>query len=217
MALIRIDNLVVQRENTVICRVPELRIDAHEQVGVGGDNGSGKTTLLRVIAGLERRHTGTCEVDAGWRDRVFVAQNPILFRGTVLANVMYGLRVRGLSRRAARTQAAHWLDAFGIGALAMAASSRLSGGERRRTALAQALAFRPALVLLDEPLSDLDEDGRERLTGILKGLHSTTVLMTSPSPLPDGLAGRHISLTRMAATPRPKGVNLDNTGDTGKA
>ena len=195
MTVIQIENLVVKRRDTAICRVPELRIDAAEHVGVGGDNGSGKTTLLRVIAGLERRHGGSCVVAPKWRNCAFVGQNPILFRGTVLTNAMYGLRAHGWPRRAARREAMRWLDAFGIAALASAASYRLSGGERRPTALARAIAFHPELLLLDEPLSDLDEDGRRRLGGILTEMHDTTVLITTPAQLPDGLVTRHIDLS----------------------
>jgi len=194
MPVIQINNLIVHRRDTAICTVPTLQIEAGEHVGVGGDNGSGKSTLLRVIAGLERGHAGTCKVKLGRRDRVFVAQNPILFRGSVLSNVMYGLRSRGGSPRSARQEAARWLDTFGIGALASAASFRLSGGERRRTALARAMAIQPKLLLLDEPLSDLDDDGRQRLNQVLSEVRDTTVVITSPAAMPDGFVTRRLHL-----------------------
>ena len=206
MSVIQIENLVVTRGNTIICSVPELTVKSREHLGVGGDNGSGKTTLLRVIAGLERHHHGSCRVNLPWRHRVFVGQNPILFRGTVLANAMYGLRAHGRPHATARREALRWLDAFGISKLASAESTRLSGGERRRTALARAMAFHPDLLLLDEPLADLDEDGRQRLDNILGDLNDTTVLMSSPSPLPDGLASRYIQLSRMNTANMPANV-----------
>jgi tungstate transport system ATP-binding protein len=188
--MIRIHNLEVTRQGRVICRVPALTVARGERVGVVGPNGSGKTTLLRILAGLEQDFAGTCRVDADPRERVYVHQAPYLFRGTVLSNVTYGLAARGVGRRERTRRAREWLGRFDLEALAGRDVRQLSGGEVRRTALARALALRPPLLLLDEPLADLDTRGTAALLDALNSLPQSTVLMASPTDLPPGLVER---------------------------
>ena len=183
MPLIDIDKLRVTRNHSPICQVSRLTIEHGNRVGIWGSNGSGKTTLLRVLAGLERYFEGNCQIQLSRRDRVYVDQAPYLFRGTVLFNAIYGLRARGLNRQTAESQAMHWLEKLGVQDLAHARVHRLSGGERRRTALAQAMAIRSKLLLLDEPFSDMDVDGRVRIEEALLNLTDTTVILASPTPL----------------------------------
>jgi tungstate transport system ATP-binding protein len=188
--MILIRNLEVTRQGRPICRVPARTVAGGERVGVVGPNGSGKTTLLRVLAGLEQDFTGTCHVDADPRERVHVHQAPYLFRGTVLSNVTYGLAARGVGRRERPRQAREWLARFDLEALAGRDVRQLSGGEVRRTALARALALRPPLLLLDEPLADLDTRGIAALLDALNSLPQSTVLVASPTDLPPGLVSR---------------------------
>lgn len=185
--MIEIKDLRVIKKGKSICSVPELTVEAGERIAILGTNGSGKSTLLRVLAGLERDFQGTCTVEVPWRERVYVHQNPYLFRGTVLHNATYGLRSRGLNGAPGEEQALAWLERMGIDALAWRRVSNLSGGERRRTALARALVLKPRLLLLDEPLADLDEQGADEVQRVLAELQDTTVLIASPMDLPDGL------------------------------
>jgi len=196
--MIEITNLRVDRNGKRICTVDQLSIAAGQRVGLLGSNGSGKTTLLRVLAGLTSDYTGTCEVAAPLHERTYLHQQPYLFRGSVLANTSYGQR----NEAGQGTQAREWLDRLGVGHLAERTTADLSGGERRRVALARSLAMQPQLLLLDEPLADLDPDASQLVYQTLTELANTTLLIASPIALPEGLANTTITLSRDALTAR---------------
>ncbi len=199
--LIAAKDLAVKKQGTTICHVPELTITAGERVGIMGGNGSGKTTLLRVLAGLEHDHDGICQVATEPRERVFVHQAPYLMRGTVLFNVAYGLAARGVATAERNASAHSWLAQLGVDQLDDRRIANLSGGERRRVALARAFCLSPRLLLLDEPLADLDEAGIETVSAAIASLENTTVLISSPIPLPDGLVTRTVSIDSIEGMP----------------
>ena len=173
-----------------------LTIAPGETLGLVGASGSGKSTLLRVLAGLEHDYQGDCRVTTARKQRVFVDQNPYLFRGTVLFNVMYGPVAGGLGHKAAARTATQWLERLDITKLATAHIDRLSGGEKRRIALARAFAIEPELLLLDEPFADLDLQGIECVNQALAKLPQSTVLMTSPTSVPANVAATTCRLER---------------------
>ncbi|TRW84811.1 ABC transporter ATP-binding protein [Mycolicibacterium sp. 018/SC-01/001] len=148
-----------------------LTVADGEVVAVLGPNGVGKSTVLQTIAGLVRPDSGhvrigdevVTDVAAGVfvpahrRGVALLAQRPLLFPHlSVAANVAYGPRCSGLSRRAANERSRRWLDAVDAGTLAERRPARLSGGQAQRVALARALAAEPRLLLLDEPFAALD-------------------------------------------------------------
>lgn len=160
-----------------------------ERVALLGLNGSGKTTLLKVIAGLVP-FTGSVTFDGqisgrstinSIRSRLgFVFAKPedqILFP-KVVDDVAFGLRSRGFDKTKAHEIAIQNLVSLGIGDLAEADVYSLSHGAMQRVALAGALAFKPDLLLLDEPTSDLDPVGRTRLADSLAQLPAA-ILMAS--------------------------------------
>ena len=192
--VVRIKDLSVQRDGREICHVPELLVQSTERIGVIGPNGSGKTTLLRVVAGFEPSSSGTCHSDAAPRDCVFVHQAPQLFRGSVLNNVIYGLSARGVPRSQRRSLAQEWLRRVGLEEFLDRDTSTLSGGETRRVAIVRACILQPKLLLLDEPFADLDSSGIRLVQDAIAALSDSTVLIASPTPLPESLPHRRFVL-----------------------
>jgi thiamine transport system ATP-binding protein len=166
----------------------ELTVDEREIVSVLGPSGSGKSTLLRVVAGLQTPDTGRVllagvdqsGVAAHRRGVGLMFQDHALFpHRDVAGNVAFGLTVRGMSKPDAAARVADLLTAVGLAGAGRRAVGTLSGGEQQRVALARALAPSPKVLMLDEPLGQLDRTLRERLVGELRRLfvaRGTTVL-----------------------------------------
>ncbi|WP_326798797.1 ABC transporter ATP-binding protein [Streptomyces sp. NBC_01808] len=165
-----------------------LDVADHEIVSVLGPSGSGKSTLLRAVAGLQPVAGG--RVLLGGRDLAGVPAHRrgvgLMFQDQQLfphrdvgGNVSFGLRMHGASRAAARERVAELLSLVGLPGAQRRAVGALSGGEQQRVALARALAPSPQLLMLDEPLGQLDRSLRERLVVELRQLFGrlgTTVL-----------------------------------------
>ncbi|GAA2963554.1 ABC transporter ATP-binding protein [Kitasatospora cinereorecta] len=166
----------------------DLEVADHEIVCVLGPSGSGKSTLLRVVAGLRRPDGGRVLLDGADQAAVPVHRRGLglMFQDHQLfphrdagANVAFGLRMRGVSRAERDRRADELLDLVGLPGAGRRAVAALSGGEQQRVALARALAPRPRLLMLDEPLGQLDRSLRERLVVELRTLFGrlgTTVL-----------------------------------------
>ena len=127
------------------------------------------------------------------RERVYLHQLPYLLRGSVLANVMLGAAARKLPRRQQLTEAHQWLERLGVSHLADRQSARLSGGERRRVALARTFITGARVLLLDEPLADLDQSGIAGVCRAMAALPEATVLISSPGVLPQQLADTRVN------------------------
>ena len=144
-----------------------LRIKAGEFVSVVGPTGCGKSTLLNIAAGLLAPSSGAVRVFGaplnGINSRagyMFQADALMPWR-SALDNVMLGLQYRGMPEVLARKQAAAWLQRVGLGEFGDRYPHQLSGGMRKRTALAQVLALDPDIILMDEPFSALDIQTRQ--------------------------------------------------------
>lgn len=154
-----------------------LHLDSGEYFVLLGPTGCGKTVLLKCICGLLRADSGVIRIDGvnvtdmEPRDRRvgYVPQDHGLFPHLDVAhNVTFSLRARGVGRKLAAERAAPLVDFLGIGDLLDRSVAHLSGGERQRVALARALVAEPQLLLLDEPVSALDEATRDRVCGELR-------------------------------------------------
>jgi molybdate transport system ATP-binding protein len=178
----------------------ELHVAAREFVAVVGPNGAGKTTLLRSVAGLLPIDAGRIEISGALVDdaeKVFVPpeRRPVgvvFHRGmlfphlSVLDNVAFGLRERGLPRTEARERSRDWLARVQLAEKAGAKPAQLSGGEAQRVALARALATDPALLLLDEPFAAFDVQHRaegRRLLGAVVGATDAARVMVTHDPV----------------------------------
>ncbi|MGY9064949.1 ABC transporter ATP-binding protein [Streptomyces sp. CAS3] len=166
----------------------DLEVAEHEVVCVLGPSGSGKSTLLRAVAGLQPLDAGRVSlagreqggVPAHQRGVGLMFQDHQLFpQRDVGANVAFGLRMHGVARGERDARVGELLELVGLPGAARRAVAALSGGEQQRVALARALAPRPRLLMLDEPLGQLDRSLRERLVVELRELFGrlgTTVL-----------------------------------------
>ena len=165
-------DLAIGYEGEVLATGIDLDLQPAEILGVLGPSGSGKSTLLATLAGVLPAMGGSILVDGLDVTRApihrrgigLVFQEPLLFAHLdVLGNVSYGLRRQGATRQQAHTRATELLDWLGLAGYAGRPVDELSGGQAQRVALARAIAPRPAVLLLDEPFSALDQDLRQRL------------------------------------------------------
>ena len=166
-------------------QVPRLDVKAGEILAVVGHNGSGKSTLLETMAFLHKPSAGTILLDGRdvWAEKASLAarrrcpillQRAVLFKTTVRKNVAYGLRMRGLGRREAYRRAEAVLRLVRLGPLAHRGHRELSGGERRRVALARLLALEPEILLLDEPTAHVDHANEQLIEELIRDLHTRT-------------------------------------------
>jgi iron(III) transport system ATP-binding protein len=180
-----VDNLFLSYGANPILKGVSFELNAGEVVCLLGASGSGKTTLLRAVAGLEQPSEGRIALDqqvffddaaridcpVEQRSLGLVFQSYALWpHRTVADNVGYGLKLRKVSavERKRRVQSA--LDQLGLGHLAERFPYQLSGGQQQRVAIARALVYNPPVILLDEPLSNLDAKLREEARAWLREL-----------------------------------------------
>lgn len=156
----------------------DLTVRRGEFVAVVGPTGCGKSTLLNIAAGLLRPSAGTCRID-GVPLTGLNAGAGYLFQADALMpwkraidNVAIGLEIRGTSRSEARERAGAWLARVGLRAFTDRYPHQLSGGQRKRVALAQVLILEPKLLLMDEPFGPLDAQTRQLMGELLLGLWS---------------------------------------------
>ena len=185
MSFLRIQNLHKKFDRIVAVERMNLEIAEGEFFTLLGSSGCGKTTTLRMVGGLEKPDGG--EIHLGGRclvsserklfvkpekrDMGMVFQSYALWpHMTVFENVVYPLRLRGVKGREAERKVADVLGLVGLAGLEDRPAPALSGGQQQRVALARALVFSPKVLLLDEPLSNLDAQLREEMRRELKAL-----------------------------------------------
>ena len=200
-AILKLDGLTKQFEGQPSPAVNQvsLTLQKGDLLGLLGPSGCGKTTLLRLIAGFEQPHSGTVELagravcgEQVWlpperRDVGVVFQDYALFPHlTVIDNVSFGLKTlarRGkLANQQIREEAERAIALVGLTGFQKRFPHELSGGQQQRVALARAIAPRPALILLDEPFSNLDVQVRlylrQEVRDILKSVGASGIFVT---------------------------------------
>lgn len=189
-----------------------LTVQRGEFVSIVGPSGCGKSTILYVVAGLRAPYDGSVTVldqkitgkqvhpDVG-----FVFQRDALLPWkTALQNVALGLRYRGVAKRRAESDATEWLARVGLAGFGDSYPSQLSGGMRKRVAIAASLALRPSVLLMDEPFSALDAQTRNLMENDLLSLwaetQQTVLFVTHDLEEAVGLSDRVVTLTRGPGT-----------------
>ena len=188
-----------------------------------GPNGCGKTTLLHILGFLRPPASGQLlfrgqVVD--WREKslrrlrrqvVLVEQHPIMFTTTVLKNVEYGLRMRGIQTRERRRIAEECLDRVGMSAFASRPAHALSGGENQRVAIARALACGPDVLLFDEPTAGVDVENQAVIETIIRELRrekGITVIFSTHKHLEAARLGENKVFLFEGQLTGPGGENL---------
>ena len=180
-----------------------MKVATGEVVALLGPSGAGKSTLLRVVAGLLRPDSGRVILDgvditdrpAHQRNIGMMFQDDQLFPHLdVAANIGFGPRMHRWPAATINDRVDELLRLVGLDGFEKRRVDRLSGGEKKRVALARTLAPRPAVLLLDEPLTGLDRELHDRLIeelgAVLRATATTTLLVTHDRDEADALAGR---------------------------
>ncbi|MDZ7704500.1 MAG: ABC transporter ATP-binding protein [Trueperaceae bacterium] len=203
VAGLRLEHLHKHYANTHAVADVSLTVTPGETVALLGPSGCGKSTLLRLVAGLERPDAGRVTLDdhditrqpAQQRGFGMVFQDFALFPHLNVAdNVAFGLVERGWPAAARRTRVGELLELVGLTGFGARRVAQLSGGEQQRVSLARALAPEPSLLLLDEPLSNLDvalrEDLKAELADLLGALDTGAIYVTHDQSEAFALADR---------------------------
>jgi len=201
-------------EPTRALAATDLDVAENDFITILGPSGCGKSTLLRIVAGLDRQTEGEVRLDGRaiegpGADRGMVFQSYTLFPWlTVLENVCFGLRERGMSRDEQLERARAFIGKVGLDGFEGHYPKQLSGGMQQRTALARALANEPRILLMDEPFGALDHQTRELMQELLLGIwevERTTVLFVTHDIDEAVFMGSRV----VAMSARPGRIKLD--------
>ena len=194
---------------TNILRNVDISLYPGKCILLSGNNGSGKTTLLKIIAGLEtpsraeiklsgKSHSWKSAIRSIRREIIYLHQQPYLLSGTVESNVSYGLRFTHLNRKQLRESVKEALEWAGLADVAKHQAKTLSGGVQQRVAFTRAWILNPKVLLLDEPLANMDIESREQALDLLKRMKSdgmSIVITSHDANIIDGLIDSHFSLS----------------------
>jgi tungstate transport system ATP-binding protein len=220
--LYRLKSIRKRYGSSVVLDIDELTIGEGRLYTLVGANGAGKSTLLDILAFLSPPTAGEIfyagkrvdwnhgSVEEPRRKVTLLHQSPYLFEGTVHANVDFGLRARGIPKEDRQRTVEKALAVVGLQGFGDRKARELSGGETQRVAMARALALKPEVLLLDEPLANIDRGTAVLLETVIASLpaQGTTVVMTTHDPQhPNRLNGESILLDGgKVATPHPPGA-----------
>lgn len=191
MSSITIQNMNKSFNDKKVIDNLNIYIDNGELIALLGPSGCGKTTTLKIIAGLIEMDQGDIlfddksvkDIPTEKRGALLVFQDYLLFpHMDINANIAFGLKMRGVKKKVRQKRAAEMLSLVNLDSYGQLYPSELSGGQKQRIALARALAVNPEVLLLDEPLSNLDSNLREEMRELIKEIHvkegMTTIFVT---------------------------------------
>ena len=186
MALLKLKEIKMQyKASDFLLDIPKLEIKENEFFGLIGESGCGKTSLLRTIGGLESLSQGQIilgeddisKLKAEDRNMSMVFQESLLFpHMTIIDNVAFPLKIRGVSKSDRYEKAKTYLDKVGLKGFENRYPTQLSGGQQQRVSIARALIHEPQIILMDEPFSALDPELRDEMRHLVKDLQANLSL-----------------------------------------
>ncbi|HBO70324.1 MAG TPA: ABC transporter ATP-binding protein [Deltaproteobacteria bacterium] len=194
--LYRLESVMRRYNGVVALEIPDLSIAEGRSYILAGQNGAGKSTLLSLLALLlppsegtlyyrgEKVFAGTPHAFRVRREVTLLHQSPYLFDDTVFGNLVFGLAARGIRGEDLRRSAGRSLETVGLAGFERRKARGLSGGEAQRVAMARALALSPKVLLLDEPLANVDRETADVLQDVIASLPraGTTVILATHGP-----------------------------------
>ena len=223
MNLYELNNLKQIYGNRTVLDIDRLDLPYGGGCALLGPNGCGKTTLLRILGLIYPPSTGQVVFKGeavNWREKslvelrrqvVLVDQHPVMFTTTVIKNVEYGLRMRGVKAKERRRIALECLEKVGMEQFAERPAHLLSGGETQRVAIARALACAPDVMLFDEPTAGVDMENQAVIESVIRTICAeegiTVIFSTHRHNEASRLAGNMIFLSEQKPA-GPGGENL---------
>ena len=183
MGYLELQKLTINYGKTAVVRDLSLSVSNGEIVTLLGPSGAGKTTILKAIAGLLKPVSGKIFINdiqvnhlpAEKRDAVLIFQKPLLFPFlNVSQNIGFGLKMQQAGRKEAERKISKILEITMLTGLHDRKIHQLSGGQQQRVALARGLVLEPSILLLDEPLSNLDADLRQQMRELIQAVQEQT-------------------------------------------
>ena len=195
----------------ILCGV-DLSLYQGKCIFLSGKNGVGKTTLLKIIAGLEIPDLAEIEISGKtdcWKkairsvqkEIIYLHQNPIMFSSTVELNIAYGLRFTSLNRKQRQESVEEALELTGLTDVAKKQAKTLSGGVQQRVAFTRAWILKPKVLLLDEPMANMDHESREKTYQLLVRMKSAGMSLVITSHFMqyfEGIVDQHFQLKNCA-------------------
>lgn len=175
--MISLHDIIKTYHHKTILNIPSHTFESGSITGLTGKNGAGKTTLLKIIAGLLKPTGGHVLYNGQAFDNVrntitYVPQEPYLFNMSVKENIAYPLRLRNMSEEEIINRTDLYISLFRLEEVKDQTGKTLSSGEKQKTALARSLVFEPKILLLDEPLSNVDIHSTDVIIDYLKNLQT---------------------------------------------
>jgi tungstate transport system ATP-binding protein len=204
---IKIKNLKKYYKDKLILDIPSLNIDCNKITGIVGENGAGKTTLLNIIAGLDKNHEGEILYSGQTLNKniqkkiTLIFQKPRLLNRSVYKTIAYPMEIRKIKKNEKEKDINDILNKLDIFNLKDMNASKLSGGEQQKVSIARAMVFRPKILMLDEPTSNIDSNSidiiERELLNYRKREKATVVIITHNKEQADKLCDNIITLNKI--------------------